>query len=52
VTLARRFNAGERVVDFSRCVATTDFPTISNCVQSSLRDAKVSLILPGVETPG
>ena len=28
VTLARRFNAGERVVSCSRRVVTTDFPNI------------------------
>ena len=48
LTLARRFNAGERVAGCSRRVATADLPNISNCFQSSLRECFVDPI-PGVE---
>jgi len=53
VTLARRFNPGERVMGGSRRVAMTDFSNILKLFLSR-RDAtkNVSLILPGVETPG
>jgi len=45
VTLARRFNAGERVVGFSRRVATTDFPNILKLFFSR-RDATQCFVDP------
>ena len=38
VTLARRFNAGERVVSCSRRVATTDFRILKRVFQPSRRE--------------
>jgi len=48
MNLARRFNAGIRVIACSRRVATID----SLQSQASLPDANTSLTFPGLERPG
>ena len=48
MNLARRFNAGIRLVPIPRRVATIEF----RLFQASLRDANASLAVPGLERPG